>query len=151
MVLRSFVKINLLFRIMDPLKRKSPVKNWVTLARTILENKPFSGHIEICFPPDIDNICFGDDRWQWCVTAIFSQHCIEVIESFTYLNQIYSKTCLKRPLKIDKTKVFKTNGSLMEVESIAECSLGAFCNTFDLHYAIMGLEKQFRSSFRVAA
>ena len=25
MVLRSFVKINLLFRIMDPLKRKSPI------------------------------------------------------------------------------------------------------------------------------
>ena len=24
----------------------------------------------------------------------------------------------------------------MQVESIAECSLGAFCNTFDLHYAM---------------
>ena len=35
--------------------------------------------------------------------------------------------------KIDKIKVLKTNGSLMKVESIAECSLGAFCNTFDLH------------------
>ena len=35
--------------------------------------------------------------------------------------------------KIDKTKALKTNGSLMKVESIAECSLGAFCNTFDLH------------------
>ena len=34
---------------------------------------------------------------------------------------------------IDKTKVLKTDGSLMQVESIAECSLGAFCNTFDLH------------------
>ena len=34
---------------------------------------------------------------------------------------------------IDKTKVLKTNGSLMQVESIEECSLGAFCNTFDLH------------------
>ena len=32
--------------------------------------------------------------------------------------------------KIDKAKVLKTNGSLMKVESIAECSLGAFCNTF---------------------
>ena len=29
----------------------------------------------------------------------------------------------------------------MQVESIAECSLGAICNTFDLHYAIIGLEK----------
>ena len=36
-----------------------------------------------------------------------------------------------------------TNGSLMKVESIAEGSLGAFCNTFDLHYAIIGLENQF--------
>ena len=24
----------------------------------------------------------------------------------------------------------------MQVKSIAECSLGAFCNTFDLHYAM---------------
>ena len=46
---------------------------------------------------------------------------------------IYSKTCLKRPLKIDKTKVLKTNGSLKKVESIAECSKRALCNTFDLH------------------
>ena len=45
--------------------------------------------------------------------------------------------------KIDKTKVLKINGSLMKVESIAECSLGAFCNTYDLHSAIIGLEKQF--------
>ena len=35
--------------------------------------------------------------------------------------------------KIDTTKVLKTNGSLMKVKSIIECSLGAFCNTFDLH------------------
>ena len=35
--------------------------------------------------------------------------------------------------KIDKTKVLKTNGSLMKVESITECSLGAFYNTFDLY------------------
>ena len=29
----------------------------------------------------------------------------------------------------------------MQVESIAEC-LGAFCNTFGLHYAIIGLDKK---------
>ena len=34
----------------------------------------------------------------------------------------YSKTCLKRPLKIDKTKILMTNGSFMKVESIAKCS-----------------------------
>ena len=34
--------------------------------------------------------------------------------------------------KINKTDALKTAGSLTKVESIAECSLGAFCNTFDL-------------------
>ena len=29
----------------------------------------------------------------------------------------------------------------MQVESIAECSHGAFCNTFELHYAIISLDK----------
>ena len=46
---------------------------------------------------------------------------------------INSKTCLKRTLKIEKTRVLMANGSLMKVESIAECSLGAFCNNFYLH------------------
>ena len=50
------------------------------------------------------------------------------------------KPVLSGHSKIDKTKVLKTNGSLMKVESIAECSLGAFCKTFDLHKAIIGLE-----------
>ena len=45
-----------------------------------------------------------------------------------------------------KSQVLKTDGSLMQVESIAECSLGAFFNTFDLHLAIVGLENQFWSS-----
>ena len=35
--------------------------------------------------------------------------------------------------KIDKTKVLKTSGSLVQVKNIAECSTRAFCNTFDLH------------------
>ena len=53
------------------------------------------------------------------------------------------KLVLSRYSKIDKTKVFMANGSLMKVKSIAECSIGAFCNTFDLHLAIIGLEKQY--------
>ena len=43
------------------------------------------------------------------------------------------KPVLSGHLQIDETKVLKTHCSLMKVESIAECSLGAFCNTFDLH------------------
>ena len=35
----------------------------------------------------------------------------------------------------------------MKVESIAECSLGAFCNTFDLHYAIIGAEENKHTDF----
>ena len=51
--------------------------------------------------------------------------------------ELYSKTCLKQS-KIDKTKVFKTAGSLMQVESIAECSPWSILqyfrpNTFNLH------------------
>ena len=44
----------------------------------------------------------------------------------------------------------------MKVKSIAECSpwnsgpLGAFCNTFELHKAIIGLENQFVVFLRVA-
>ena len=43
------------------------------------------------------------------------------------------KQVLSGHSKIDKTKGLMTNGSLMKIESIAECSLGAFFNTFDLH------------------
>ena len=35
---------------------------------------------------------------------------------FSISFNIYSKTCLKQPLKIDKTKILITNGSLMKVK-----------------------------------
>ena len=52
-----------------------------------------------------------------------------------YVNNfgITVKPVLSGHSKIDKTKVLKTNGSLMTVQNIAECSLGAFYNSFDLH------------------
>ena len=34
--------------------------------------------------------------------------------------RLYSKTCVKRPLKIDKTKILMTTGNLIMIESIAE-------------------------------
>ena len=37
-----------------------------------------------------------------------------------------------RDHKKDRKLVFKIDYRLMQVNSIAECSLGAFCNTFDL-------------------
>ena len=42
----------------------------------------------------------------------------------------YSKTCLKWPLKIDKTKILMTNGCFMKVESIAECSTWSILQNF---------------------
>ena len=43
------------------------------------------------------------------------------------------KPVLSGHSKTSKTKVLKTDGSLMHVQSIAECSHGIFCSTFDLH------------------
>ena len=61
----------------------------------------------------------------------------EFIRLVSYSHSAVFKRTVKPALsghsKIDKTKVLKTNGSLMKVKSIAECSHGAFCNTFDLH------------------
>ena len=48
-----------------------------------------------------------------------------------WLHYLQEKPVLSGYSKIDKTNVL--NGSLMKVESNAECSLGASCNTFDLH------------------
>ena len=41
------------------------------------------------------------------------------------------KPVLSSHSKIDKTKVLKTGGSLIQAKSIAECS--GFCNTSELH------------------
>ena len=53
-----------------------------------------------------------------------TRHCC-LVSSFIrqkYYIFLYIKTCVKRLLKIDKTKILITNGSLMKVKSIAECS-----------------------------
>ena len=59
------------------------------------------------------------------------------------------KICTVKPVlsshsKIDKAKILMTNGRLMKVESIAECS------PFDLHQAIIGLQNQILFVLRVA-
>ena len=54
-----------------------------------------------------NNICFGRVRKFKKPSIIF---------------ELYSKTCLKRPLKKDKTKVLTTNGRLMQAKNFAECS-----------------------------
>ena len=54
------------------------------------------------------------------------------------VNQLSIKGTTVKPVfsghsKIDEIKDLKTDESLRKVESIAECSLGAFCKTFELH------------------
>ena len=58
------------------------------------------------------------------------QHLLSCLQpSFT--NKYTVKPVSSSHSKLDKTKVLMEIGSLLKVESIAECSL-AFCNTFDL-------------------
>ena len=53
------------------------------------------------------------------------------------------KPVLSGHSKIDKPKILMTNGSLMKVESIAECSPRSILQYFDLHLAIIGIENHF--------
>ena len=47
---------------------------------------------------------------------------------------VYSKACVKRPLKIRQNKGLNDNyGSLMKAERIAECSPWSILLYFDLH------------------
>ena len=57
------------------------------------------------------------------------------VQFLVYLDlvKVTVKPVLSSRSKKDKTKVLKTNGTQMKAERIAECSFGAFCNTFDLH------------------
>ena len=66
--------------------------------------------------------------------------------SFRNLQNMF--TCTVKPVlsghskKNDKTKTLMTNGSLTRSKELQSAPLGAFCNTFDLHYVIIGLESQ---------
>ena len=63
---------------------------------------------------------------------------------------MYSKTGLKGNSKIDKIKILMTNGSLIKIKILQNAPLEAFCNTFDLHWGIISLEKQFLVFLRLA-
>ena len=58
------------------------------------------------------------------------------------------KPVLSGHSKKDKTKILITNGSLMKVKVLQNAPLGAFCNTFDLHQAIISLENQLGLHFK---
>ena len=105
---------------------------WVLIEMVLL-----STH-NICFGCEIRKIIFG----YALLTKCLLHPLYDLLSLSIFLNVSCKcsdepahivKNCLKRPPKIEKTKVLKTKGRLMKDESIAECSLGAFCNTFDLH------------------
>ena len=81
-----------------------------------------------------NDLMYCDDNFLAFVLQILTGNKEGLVESIPLWTSSSSWTCqVISPEIIDKTKVLTTNGSLMKVESIAECSLGAFCNTFDLH------------------
>ena len=51
---------------------------------------------------------------------------------------------------MDKTQISMTNGSLMKVESIAECYPWSILQYFNLHYPTIGLENQISVFLSVA-
>ena len=64
---------------------------------------------------------------------------------------MHSKTCVKLPLKrLDKTKILVTNGSLMQDESIAECSKGSILQYFRPALSNIDHENQFSIFLSVA-
>ena len=50
---------------------------------------------------------------------------------------MYSKTCLKRPLKNIQNEVLKTGGSLVQVESIAEQGHSAIILTCKMQLSVL--------------
>ena len=70
-----------------------------------------------------------------------SINCVDVSKEM-----ITSKNCLKRLLKIYKTKVLMKS---VTSEGRKYCRMlhWSICNTFDLHYAIIGIANQFFAFF----
>ena len=64
------------------------------------------------------------------------------IQYVVQCSMMYGKTCVNGHSKIDKTKIFMTNVASRRSRVLQNAPLGAFCNTFDLHLAIISLENQ---------
>ena len=74
-----------------------------------------------------------EERYRMFISVYILCVCAKINNPFLmYHTELvyYSKTCLKRPLKIDNTKVVMENGCLMKVESIAECYNGSILQYF---------------------
>ena len=88
------------------------------------------------------DLSFGDRGLYTCKASnangeAFNSTFIEVIRKYKTRNfqqacKFTVKPALSGHSKRTPKLVFKADYRLMPVKSIAECSLGAFCNTFDL-------------------
>ena len=90
-----------------------------------------------------------DDAWTRICTVSSDQSLSCSHEHSMVADGTSVKPVLSGHSKIDQTKALKTDGSLIQVESIAECSRGAFCNTLEMHQAKIGLKTQFLIFFEL--
>ena len=89
--------------------------------------------VTVAFPDQIhSSVLFPSCMWVLCSILLWYSVTIIPMNKWEMVAvlQLYSKTCVKRPLKIYKTKVLVTHGSLIKVESIAECSTWSILQNF---------------------
>ena len=88
------------------------------------------------------NFIFKDFSRQSCIFKYFSSLCEPFLIETSALKMLKMASTVKPALKghsqLDKTKILMTNGSLMKVKSIADCSPWSSCNIIDLQQGIIG-------------
>ena len=78
------------------------------------------------------------DCKQICLASVNTADPVQVVLSTVKIKIRQFLLCTVKPVLNGHSKrtqklVFNTYHCLMQVKSIAECSRGEFCNTFDLH------------------
>ena len=81
-------------------------------------------HMMLCYQTQPIHVAHKEEVWELWSNILFSQSDQRLYN--------YSKTCVKRPLLKRSKIVYKTNYHLMQVKSVAECSLehSAMLSTF---------------------
>ena len=88
-------------------------------------------------------VCKG---YQQTTKVAISKERVKILILVFTWNLLYSQTCLKPPLKNRPKKVLKINGSLMKVQSIAECSLQANLLCICAEYSKTCLKQSLKNS-----
>ena len=122
-----YVPFNVVFSVISLCQLYSWVKPVLSKGYVLCSRTQHSGPDEFrafCVLFIIVSILYFTCQSFW-MSINFIEFCYSMIPFGTWQAWfvLYSKTCVKRPLsKIDKTKIFITNGSLMKGKSNAECS-----------------------------